>query len=253
MPIPLFINLNIDDNCDAADILSDISSLGMQVTCPYDPCKPTVWLKPEGLSLTMPHQDQGKSLHMQLDWTEPSIVYGFKLGQPKRALEKAMQYGGQYPKALIDATCGLAKDTLVMASHGTHITAIESNPLLLLLLQQAKRRAADHPIMGPIVRNVDFHLGQAEYLLNDMPSQSIIYLDPMFPPSSKTALAKKPLQMLQKMTHNPCDDLTLLKTAIGCQAKRVILKRPRKSPVLLEKQLHHQIHGKTIRFDIYIS
>lgn len=151
---------------------------------------------------------------------------------------------------IIDTTAGFAKDSLLLASLGHKVISLESSPIIFYLIQEAKNRLlTDKPNI-----NLDFlNIDSFEYLTNCKTIPDIIYIDPMFPESSKSALAKKNMQILQKITKTEKFDYEkLLKVAIKKARKKVIVKRPRLGPFLAEIEAKAQISSnQSTRYDIY--
>jgi 16S rRNA (guanine1516-N2)-methyltransferase len=80
----------------------------------------------------------------------------------------------------------------------------------------------------------------------------VIYLDPMFPLRSKSALPGKRLQYLHELVGETRDvDAALLERARRSATARVVLKRRRTDPVLAAPDW--QIVEKSVRFDVYRS
>ncbi len=81
----------------------------------------------------------------------------------------------------------------------------------------------------------------------------MIYLDPMFPERKKSALSKLDMRIFHDIVGDDQDADTLLKTALSCATKRVVVKRPRLGAVLAGIKPHHSLVGKSSRFDVYIT
>ena len=79
----------------------------------------------------------------------------------------------------------------------------------------------------------------------------MIYLDPMYPHSDKTALVKKEMRLFHTLVGESADDAELLAAALQKARYRVVVKRPRKGETIKGTQPTHQILGKSCRYDIY--
>ena len=79
----------------------------------------------------------------------------------------------------------------------------------------------------------------------------VVYLDPMFPASSKSALAKKEMQFFQDLVGQDTDADQLLNQALELASHRVVVKRPKLAPYLAEQKPTFSLTGKANRFDIY--
>jgi 16S rRNA (guanine1516-N2)-methyltransferase len=157
---------------------------------------------------------------------------------------------------VLDATGGLGRDAFIMASHGCHVHIIEKNPVAAALLEDGLRRAAEHPDTKSISGRIRLTVGDScEFLQaeNQEEQFDVIYLDPMFPKRSKSALVKKELQILQLLVGY--DDYTenLFAAALQNAGKRVVVKRPKTAQPLSGRAPSHNISSKTIRFDVYLA
>ena len=80
----------------------------------------------------------------------------------------------------------------------------------------------------------------------------VIYLDPMFPSRSKSALNKKSMRILKEIVGKDSDSDQLLKIALKTALKRVVVKRPKLAPHLAGKKPDITYRGKSSRFDVYL-
>lgn len=151
---------------------------------------------------------------------------------------------------IIDATAGWGRDAAILASFGADVLMLERHPLMAVLLDDALARsrvqdgAAALPLHCQAVNALDYlnGLGKEAY-------PHVIYLDPMHPERQKTALVKKPLQILQQLLGADEDALLLLQLARTRCLERVVLKWPAHLRPLLPPS--SSVPGKTVRFDIY--
>ncbi len=165
-------------------------------------------------------------------------------GTKNDLLYKALGKEKNNGKSVLDATGGLLRDSAHMSSLGFQVTALEKHPLLF--------RGMDR-----VIKNVEspirlINADAFEYLQSSDVFYDIIYLDPMFPESTGSALSGKEAQLLQLLAGhgNEEENYNLLELAISKAKSRVIIKRPRKSPMLIEKPLF-QVLGQSTRFDVY--
>ena len=80
----------------------------------------------------------------------------------------------------------------------------------------------------------------------------VIYLDPMYSASKKTALNKKELRILAKLVGKDADADKLLLLALKVAKKRVVVKRARLAPNLANLKPDTTFTGRTTRFDVYL-
>lgn len=154
---------------------------------------------------------------------------------------------------VLDATAGLGKDAFVLASLGCQMTLIERQPLIAALLEDGLMRARADAEVAPIVERMRLLTGNAiEHMRawqGDPPQ--VIYLDPMFPHRDKSALVKKEMRVFRPLVGDDMDAPALLEAALALATHRVVVKRPRKAPIIDGPKPSHSLEGKSSRYDIY--
>lgn len=140
-----------------------------------------------------------------------------------------------------DATAGLCREAVLMASCGANVTASERSFPLYLLAKDALRRA-----------QIDLQLHFQESTFSQA-TTDVIYLDPMFPKSKKNAAVGREAVLLRVLAEQQQaqDDKDLLDWALEYARCRVVVKRPIKAPILAQTKPTSSVCGKAIRFDIY--
>ena len=82
----------------------------------------------------------------------------------------------------------------------------------------------------------------------------VIMIDTMYKDRKKTALVKNNMRLVREIVGPDSDYIELLKVAINCAKNRVVLKQPRYAEPIKEiRKCSHQILGKTIRYDIFMT
>ena len=209
----------------------------------------TLTLNPKGLSL---HDHTTGLGGLHIDFCDPKTLYKLNHGGGKQQpLPKAIGLKKKPSASIIDATCGLGQDTLLLAHLGATVTAIECNPILFLLLEDALERAKDHPDLKSTIGRISLMQGEASTLIPELPSHDVIYLDPMFPKNKKSAKVKKDMQFLQHFINHQPDTAQLLSTARRYTTWRVVVKRAKLSPYIGDKTPTFSSKGQSNRFDIY--
>lgn len=159
---------------------------------------------------------------------------------------------GRYKK-ILDTTAGLGRDGLIMASVIDHLVMLERNPKIFNYLTKFFETYAYHPCIAPLTPKITLKQQCAISFLESKLEQpyEVIYCDPMFPETNNSALAKKQAQYLQAVVNHDPDVDQLVSTALAVATKRVIVKRPRKSPFLV-KEPSFQYMARSHRFDVYL-
>lgn len=148
---------------------------------------------------------------------------------------------------VLDATCGMGRDSFLLFQSGFEVTACEKHPVIHALLKDGLNRYSVETEVLPFC----LHQLPAEQVMESQ-AFDVIYLDPMFPQKIKSAKAKKDMQLFQSIHQNTEDNAeSLLRVALNKANKRVVIKRPLRSEHLLSKKPTFQIMGKTCRFDAF--
>ena len=154
---------------------------------------------------------------------------------------------------LIDATAGLGEDSILLAAAGFSVKMYEQNPTIAALLQDALDRAADVPELSGIVARMELVNADSIKALRSLKEPpDIVYLDPMFPGRTKSALIKKKFQLLQQLEMPCADEEELLGAAIAARPHKIVIKRPVKGPYLAGRKADYSISGRTIRYDCLV-
>lgn len=182
-------------------------------------------------------------------------------GGKGQMISKAIGLKSAFRPQVLDLTAGLGQDAFVLATLGCHLSLVERNPWIHLLLSDGLRRAAEteDSEMLAIVQRMQLHHGESQDFLQSLTEPvDVIYLDPMFPESDKTAKVKKSMQALQQLLDGDLDAGHLLQAALQKARYRVVVKRPRKAPHIGQQFADVglptpsvEIVGKSSRFDVY--
>lgn len=187
-----------------------------------------------------------------IDTTSPA---GRKLDMP---LLKAVgiKKGEPHRPTVIDCTAGLGEDAWLLASHGCTVTAIERQPLIAVLLDDAIRRASTTKL--EIAQRLTLNRANGIDWLNTQAKRAMphaIVLDPMFPLGRK-AKERKPMRVLRLLAGDDDDAPELLAAALATGVHRICVKRPLKAPVIEYAQRPKPdvvYKGKAVRFDVYLN
>lgn len=153
---------------------------------------------------------------------------------------------------VLDATAGLAQDAFVLASLGCSITLLERSPIIAELVRVALQESESSDIHDITSRMQLNAVDACKWLTSHTDKVAdVIYLDPMYPHSDKSALVKKEMRLFHTLVGETADDSALLSAALDKARYRVVVKRPRKGETIAGQQPAHQLMGKSCRYDIY--
>jgi len=183
---------------------------------------------------------------------------GFRARRARRGKEplaRAVGLKGTDIPTVLDATAGLGRDTFILAALGCPVTVVERSPVIAALLRDGIARARTHFDTRTAARRMTLISGDATAVLRRLTEDErpdVVYLDPMYPHRSKSALVKKEMRILRALVGEDPDAPQLLETALRTARRRVVVKRPRLAPALPGVAPSHTLTGNTTRFDIYL-
>ena len=186
----------------------------------------------------------GKSRHRR--------VFGGGKGQQ---VAKAVGMQGSIRPSILDVTAGLGGDAFVLASLGCSVTMVERQPVVRALLKDGLARGELDIDVGDIVASMRLKQGDALSVMESWEgvAPQVIYLDPMFPHSGKSAQVKKEMAIFRDLVGSDQDADPLLAKALDLATHRVVVKRPRIAPDLSQHKPMCRLEGKSNRFDIYVN
>lgn len=153
---------------------------------------------------------------------------------------------------VLDLTAGLGSDSFVLATLHCKVTMVERSPIVTALLQDGLTRAQQEPWFNQLELTL-VHMEAKAYLQQLSHPPEIIYLDPMFPDSKKTALVKKEMRLLRTIVGQDEDANQLLDLSRNIALKRVVVKRSLHAKTLTTIPPDLQYKGKSSRFDVYLT
>ncbi len=157
---------------------------------------------------------------------------------------------------VVDATAGLGRDAFLLAALGCSVIAVERSPVLGALIRDGLERAANSgdASLATVVERIKLVIQDAREVLAGMSEAAapdVVYIDPMYPPTRKSALAKKEMRALRRIVGDDPDAGELLEIARRVARKRVVVKRRRRGPPLAPEPAI-QYRGKQVRYDVYL-
>ena len=245
--------------CNEAELFSQAETIANELDIPVFKARPpeaelVLELCVEGLKLLRPNDKSVGAL--QVDFNDGALTWRRQHGGGTgQAIAKAIGLKQKKDLKVLDATAGTGTDSFVLAALGCHVTLIERHPIVAALLEDALTRAELNPDVHSITQNMQLHKGSSVTYMTSLAENSfdVIFLDPMFPHTGKTAQVKKSMQYFRDMVGKDEDADDLLTPALAAATYRVVVKRPRKSPFLNNQKPTLSHEGKANRFDIYVN
>lgn len=212
-----------------------------------------------------------KGVHLQItgkkapgpvmaDFVTGAVAHRRKFGGGKgQMIAKAVGIKGSTRPSVADVTAGLGRDSFVLATLGCEVQMVERSPIIHCLLESGLKLAQNDSETADIAVHMQLqHANSIEWLANvsDVLRPDVVYVDPMFPHTDKTAQVKKEMAVFRDVVGEDPDAEALLRAALDCAGYRVVVKRSRKAPEITGPSLEgvvpsFQLLGKSSRYDIY--
>lgn len=198
-------------------------------------------------------QPAGRVLPVRVDFARGSLHWR-RLHGGGESLVRAVRGRSRDALRVVDATAGLGTDSFVLASHGFSVLALERHPVVAALLADGLARASTEEELVAISARIQLRQCDAAHALRNWGADErpdVVYLDPMFPESPKSAAVNKAMRAFHELVGADTDADALLPLALDLARKRVVVKRPQRAPCLAGRAPSHQLSGKAVRFDVY--
>lgn len=208
------------------------------------------------------HLDTDRIVLIKVGAKMAPLVVDFLTGKNKRRAEqpsrrtqllaKAAGVKPNYCPMVLDCTAGLAGDAFVLASIGCEVMCLERNPIIAVLVQDALTRF--YHATGKSSLQLMYQCDSVQKFILSLPVKSYdtIYLDPMFPDRTKSALVKKDMQILHDLVGVDSSSDALLNCVKPYARRRVVVKRPLHAPFLDHQTPDVQYKGRSTRYDVYL-
>ena len=192
---------------------------------------------------------------LKCSFIEGPILHRLKYGKGRgQNLAKAVGFKFNKNRTIIDATAGLGYDAFILASLGANVTLIERSEKIYGLLKTAISEAQLYGgEISKIVNRMELLFGDSKDILPNI-APEVILIDTMYKDRKKSALVKNDMRLVREVVGSDSDHVELINVALNNASKRVVIKQPRYAETLDNiKGCSHQILGKTIRYDVYVT
>ena len=192
-----------------------------------------------------------------VDFVNGPVGYRRRSGHDRRqplALAIGRRRG---PMTVVDATAGLARDSFLLACLGCRVIAVERSPVLGELIHDGLARASADagPRLEQVLSRISLIVADARDALGEMTDESapdVVYLDPMYPPTRKSALAGKEMRICRRLVGDDGDCGALFAAALRSARRRVVVKRRRHAQPLGPNPTR-TYDGTSVRYDVYLT
>lgn len=179
-----------------------------------------------------------------------------RTSRSSESIARAVGIKPNYFPPIVDATAGLGKDSFILATLGCPVTMLERSQVVAMLLEDGLQRASQFDALVETIKRMELHhVDACDWLEGPgapLAKDTVIYLDPMFPRSSSSALPAIEMQVLQELLGKDEDIERLYKVARAAGARRIVMKRPRRA-VAFAVRPDFSVMGKSSRFDVFVN
>lgn len=201
--------------------------------------------------------DSGLNTGIHVNFAEGALAHRRQFGGGRgQAIARAIGLKHGSTPSVIDITAGLARDAYILASLGCKVILVEQSVVLYTLVQDGILRGHANEASAEVLKNF-MNLVNADAILymehmDKDTRPDVIYIDPMYPDRKKSALVKKDMQILQHLLGKDENASLLLKTALECVTRRVVVKRPVHAAPVSGTEPSTSISSKKTRYDVYL-
>ena len=201
--------------------------------------------------------DTALNTSIHVDFAEGTLAHRQQFGGGRgQAIAKAVGLKRGNTPSVLDITAGLARDAYILASLGCKITLVEQSTVLYILVEDGIQRGLANSTSADILKNFcDLVNADSVAYMQQIDREhrpDVIYIDPMYPERKKSALVKKDMQILQRLLGKDKNAERLLRTALKCAGKRVVVKRPIHADPPGNLIPDTSISSRKTRYDVYI-
>jgi len=194
------------------------------------------------------HNPKEKPISVEIDAEIENHLDFFKKSSLYHELmAKAVGVKPQFRPEVFDLTAGLLGDSLKLVAMGCKVRAYERNPIVHFLLKYALKNASH-----PLIKNLELVYEDASNALSRIREHHVVFYDPMFEDFNDKAAPKKEMRIFRSVVGVDPDSKILVTKILEKKVKRLVIKRPRHSVELIEKEATKYL-GKSIRYDVYFS
>jgi 16S rRNA (guanine1516-N2)-methyltransferase len=209
----------------------------------------------EGDRLSLRQRD-GNQKPLYVEWVSGKMGYRSKHDLSlKQPLARAIGITSKDKPMILDATAGFGRDAWILAALGCQVQLLERSPIMAALLADGLQRASASDARA-IAERLQLNCVDAIVYLHDPscqePRADVVYLDPMYPHSTKSALPAKEMQLLRRLLGEDLDSPALLDAALAYAQRRVVVKRPRHGTRIAGKEPDFAINSPNTRYDVYL-
>jgi hypothetical protein len=192
-----------------------------------------------------------------IKFKDKKIVSSFSAGsfanriknfQRETLLKKAIGYGGEISKKILDCTAGLGHDAFILALLKQNVTVIEKNKGLCILFELALESLPHTSYFQEAKERITVINDDSESFVDKLFDYDVVYIDPMF--EDRGAAGRSGTMSL---ISDYLDDFTdVSNVLIGSKYNRLVIKRQKQFKQPGNVSPSFILSGKSINFHVFI-
>ena len=176
-----------------------------------------------------------------------SITNRIKNFQRESLLKKAIGYGGESSKKILDCTAGLGHDAFILALLGQNVTVVEKNKGLCILFELALESLPQTSYFQEAKERITIINDDSASFVDKLFNYDVVYIDPMF--KDRGAAGRSGIMSL---ISDYLDDFTdVSDVLIRSKFNRMVIKRQKKFKQSGNISPSFILSGKSINFHVF--
>lgn len=192
-----------------------------------------------------------------IKFKDKKIISSFRSGsftnriknfQRESHLKKAIGYGGESSKKILDCTAGLGHDAFILALLKQNVTVVEKNMGLCILFELALENLPQTPYFQEAKERITIINDDSASFVDKLFDYDVIYIDPMFEDRGNAGRSG-----MMSLISDYLDDFTdVSDILIRSKFNRLVIKRQKQFKQSGKIAPSFILHGKSINFHVFI-
>ena len=192
-----------------------------------------------------------------IKFNDKEIINSFRSGsftnriknfQRESHLKKAIGYGGESSKKILDCTAGLGHDAFILALLKQNVTVFEKNKGLCILFELALENLPQTPYFQEAKERITIINDDSASFVDKLFDYDVIYIDPMFEDRGNAGRSG-----MMSLISDYLDDFTdVSDVLIRSKFNRLVIKRQKQFKQSVNISPSFILHGKSINFHVFI-
>ena len=212
-------------------------------------------LKLSSLTAKQPYLYISENPHIK--FKDKEIINSFRSGsftnriknfQREAHLKKAIGYGGESSKRILDCTGGLGHDAFILALLGQNVTVVDKNKGLCILFELALESLPQTSYFLEAKERITIINDNSASFIDKLLDYDVVYIDPMFKDKGTAGRSG-----VMSLLSDYLDDFTdVSDVLIRSKFNRIVIKRQKQFKQSGNGSPSFILSGKSINFHVFI-